>query len=75
MLMSSKRSHIDPRSCVPYPNSCQISDITQVPFPEDVKIVKIAAGENFSVALSEKGVIWTWGSNNAGQLGYQTMIW
>lgn len=41
----------------------------QVPFPEPVTVVKVAAGENFTVALTVDGKIYTWGSNNAGQLG------
>lgn len=45
---------------------------TRVTFPDGVKIVKVAAGENFSVALSRSGDIYTWGSNNAGQLGFPT---
>ncbi|MEO5882490.1 MAG: hypothetical protein ABIQ06_08750, partial [Caldimonas sp.] len=35
-------------------------------------IVAISAGQNFSVALDEDGVVWTWGANNVGQLGQGT---
>jgi alpha-tubulin suppressor-like RCC1 family protein len=37
-------------------------------------IVAIAAGEGFSVALDESGVVWTWGHNSSGQLGHGTTI-
>ena len=36
------------------------------------RIVDIAAGSNFVVALSASGSIWTWGSNERGQLGLGT---
>lgn len=45
---------------------------TRVSFTDSGKIVKVAAGENFTAALSKDGRLWTWGSNNAGQLGYET---
>lgn len=45
---------------------------TRVAFADSGKIVKVAAGENFTAALSKDGKLWTWGSNNAGQLGYET---
>jgi alpha-tubulin suppressor-like RCC1 family protein len=35
-------------------------------------VVAIAAGEGFSVALDESGVVWTWGHNSSGQLGHGT---
>lgn len=33
------------------------------------KIAKVAAGGSFAVVLTEKGRVYTWGRNNAGQLG------
>jgi alpha-tubulin suppressor-like RCC1 family protein len=33
------------------------------------EISKIAAGNNFSIALKKDGTVWTWGSNSDGQLG------
>ncbi|OEJ23330.1 hypothetical protein AR457_01040 [Streptomyces agglomeratus] len=33
------------------------------------KVKAISAGCNFSVALSQDGTVWTWGSNDNGQLG------
>ena len=41
----------------------------QVKFPNGVKIVQIAAGENHSVALDSDGNVYTWGRNNYYQLG------
>lgn len=33
------------------------------------KIVQIAAGNNFSLALDSEGNVWAWGANDKGQLG------
>lgn len=33
------------------------------------KVVKVACGRNFTVALDEKGDLYSWGSNDNGQLG------
>jgi alpha-tubulin suppressor-like RCC1 family protein len=33
------------------------------------QIVAIAAGGNYSVALDQNGMVWTWGQNDSGQLG------
>eukprot|EP00797_Seminavis_robusta_P011653 Sro188_g081280.2 (616) ;mRNA; f:74842-77090 len=38
-------------------------------FPGEIKIAQIACGEQFSVALSEEGKIYTTGSSEYGQLG------
>ena len=35
-------------------------------------IVQVAAGGIHAVALAADGSVWTWGANNAGQLGYPT---
>ncbi len=35
-------------------------------------IIAISAGNYFSVALDEDGVVWTWGTNSVGQLGHGT---
>ncbi|ETR71714.1 MAG: hypothetical protein OMM_02282 [Candidatus Magnetoglobus multicellularis str. Araruama] len=43
------------------------------PYPNSVNglenIVDLAAGENFSLALSDNGTVWSWGDNSYGQLG------
>ncbi|QQS36006.1 MAG: T9SS type A sorting domain-containing protein [Ignavibacteriales bacterium] len=36
------------------------------------KILDIAAGEYFSIALAEDGIVYSWGENNRGQLGDST---
>ena len=36
---------------------------------EDFDIVSIAVGREHSLALDDKGVVWSWGRNNNGQLG------
>jgi len=36
---------------------------------EPAMIVKVAAGHNFSAALSQQGEVWVWGRNDYGQLG------
>ena len=38
-------------------------------FPEDIRIIQIAAGETHSLALLENGQVWAWGDNSRGQLG------
>ncbi|KDO26141.1 hypothetical protein SPRG_08502 [Saprolegnia parasitica CBS 223.65] len=40
-----------------------------VPFPQRT-VVKVAAGENHSLALTTGGQIFSWGSNSFGQLGF-----
>lgn len=37
---------------------------------ENVKIVQVAAGTNHSLALSADGEVYSWGRNDAGQLGF-----
>lgn len=37
--------------------------------PAPTATPKVAAGNYFSVALDEHGTVWTWGSNESGQLG------
>lgn len=34
-------------------------------------VASIAAGENHSVALTDAGQVWTWGSGSQGQLGHE----
>lgn len=42
---------------------------TKVKAFEGVKITQIAAGRNFVIALDEAGNVYSWGSNDYGQLG------
>ncbi|KAH3682847.1 hypothetical protein WICPIJ_006186 [Wickerhamomyces pijperi] len=39
---------------------------------QDETIVEVAVSEDHSLALNNKGEIFSWGSNNVGQLGYGT---
>lgn len=41
----------------------------RISFPEKVKITKVSASGDLSVALDENKNVWTWGSNSVGQLG------
>lgn len=41
----------------------------KIEFPEPVKIIDIAAGGKYTLALDQKGRVFSWGSNNWGQLG------
>lgn len=36
------------------------------------KIVAIAAGDQHTLAVDERGIVWSWGRNAYGQLGYTT---
>jgi alpha-tubulin suppressor-like RCC1 family protein len=38
--------------------------------PEDVRIVDVSCGENYTVLISDDGRIWTFGDNGYGQLGH-----
>ena len=39
---------------------------------ENPKIISIACGESFSMAVTESGHLYTWGSGNEGALGQGT---
>lgn len=42
----------------------------KVVFPqENIKIVQVSAGSDFSMAIDEDGQLWAWGKNNYGQMG------
>ncbi|KAK3242768.1 hypothetical protein CYMTET_47552 [Cymbomonas tetramitiformis] len=54
-----------------------LGDLEERPTPHAIlhkftrsKITRVAAGGRHSVALTEQGDIFTWGSNDCGQLGY-----
>ncbi|KKA30471.1 hypothetical protein TD95_000616 [Thielaviopsis punctulata] len=36
----------------------------------EAKIIKVALGQNHSMAVTSSGALWTWGSNSSSQLGY-----
>ena len=48
---------------------CDESTYNYIDFDTDSKIVQVAAGNNFSLALDESGTVWGWGSNDQYQLG------
>ena len=39
---------------------------------KEIKIAQVACGRFHSLALTQNGVIYSWGSNNYGQLGIST---
>ncbi len=41
----------------------------QVIWNENVNIVQVSAGSDFSCAIDNQGALWAWGKNNYGQLG------
>jgi alpha-tubulin suppressor-like RCC1 family protein len=41
----------------------------RVALPDEVKIVGLAAGDFYALALSRDGEVWAWGGNSLGQLG------
>ena len=42
---------------------------TDIVFDTESKIVKVSAGNNFSMALDQDGIVWGWGANFRYQLG------
>nr|XP_048292637.1 probable E3 ubiquitin-protein ligase HERC6 isoform X2 [Myodes glareolus] len=42
---------------------------TKIEFPDDIKIIQVSCGHYHSLALSEDGQVFSWGSNSQGQLG------
>lgn len=45
---------------------------TKIAALDDVTIVEITTGPNSIIAVTDKGQIFTWGSNSDGRLGYET---
>jgi alpha-tubulin suppressor-like RCC1 family protein len=43
-------------------------------FQASVSAQKIAAGSSHSLAVSDHGTVWAWGSNSSGQLGDDTLL-
>ena len=48
---------------------CETAELTRITLETDDKIVKVAAGNNFSLILDEAGNLWGLGSNEKKQLG------
>jgi alpha-tubulin suppressor-like RCC1 family protein len=46
----------------------------KLPFPENTRFIKIAAGARHSLAIDSNGNVWAWGANLNGQLGNGTNI-
>lgn len=44
-------------------------ECVQGPFA-DKRVIKVALGQNHSMAITDNGQLWTWGSNTHSQLGY-----
>lgn len=51
--------------------ACDEADYTDIVFDTDSKIIKVAAGEKYSLALDESGTVWGWGSNDKNRLGIE----
>jgi len=57
-------------------NGTNISQRTPVSVVGTVKtFCEIAAGVNHAVAIDKNGLVWGWGSNSYGQLGFQYLSW
>ena len=50
-------------------SKCLYSPVAVTAFPADAPIVSVAAGWDFTLALSIDGLLYSWGSNSFGQLG------
>lgn len=55
----------------PAPDPCSTKPV-RVKLPEDTKVIKVAAGDGHSLALTSTGSLLAWGGNFAGQLGDST---
>lgn len=53
-----------------YPGSAIADDIEII---SDEKVIQVASGVNFYLALKSDGTVWAWGSNQDGQLGNGTI--
>jgi len=49
-------------------NTNEVSSPVKVIFPEDVNIIQVSAGSDFSMAIDDNGNLWAWGKNNNGQM-------
>ena len=61
----------DKPQITPTPVPTVTSSVSSEPAPEkeDIVIVAISAGENHAAAIDNRGVLYTWGQNESGQLG------
>ena len=46
--------------------SAETNDTTAA---SEAKVIDIAAGNHFTLAVKDDGSVWSWGQNNVGQLG------
>jgi alpha-tubulin suppressor-like RCC1 family protein len=54
-------------------NECQLMPISIKSF-EKLKIISISCGQYHSMALLDKGCVYSWGNNSFGQLGFMNII-
>jgi len=50
-------------------NTSNNKKLTPVKVSDLVNVISLAAGKEHSMALKKNGTVWTWGSNDKGQLG------
>jgi alpha-tubulin suppressor-like RCC1 family protein len=50
-------------------NTSNNKKLTAVKVSDLVNVISLAAGKEHSMALKKNGTVWTWGSNDKGQLG------
>lgn len=55
--------NISPEGCMSFCKPVQVEGLEE--------IIQVAAGNNFSMALTKKGDVYAWGSNSCGQLGQE----
>jgi len=49
-------------------------DPKQVLLPTSNKVIKVDAGVDFNLALTEDGKLYSWGNNDYGQLGNNSTV-
>jgi len=53
-------------------NSCSVLVAEQIDALQTQVIKQVGCGLHHSVALNDRGQLFTWGDNSSGQLGWQT---